>query len=141
VTNTTTGEVKKGNAGGYKKGGAPKKAYATGGTVDTGRPVAMPQGRKPASKPVSNDRQSGTFKRGGLAQGGGDDKLVDASKGAYDKSIGPSEAEMDIARTIRSIPRRMYEGVKGMIQPSAGSVTKTKESVTVSPGKKRGGMC
>jgi len=66
VTNKTTGGVKEGNGGGFKKGGAAKKHYATGGSVnDTGRAVAMPQGSKPASQPVSNDRQSGTFKRGG----------------------------------------------------------------------------
>jgi hypothetical protein len=65
VTNTTTGEVKKGNAGGYKKGGAAKKAFATGGVVDTGRPVAMPQGKKPPSKPVAISELSGTFKKGG----------------------------------------------------------------------------
>jgi hypothetical protein len=89
-TNTTTGEVKKGNAGGYKrggdvdlghyneigrngkpvgggkKGGAIKKHYATGGLVDSGRPVAMP--RHPVSKPVANDLQSGTFKKGGGVQ-------------------------------------------------------------------------
>lgn len=59
-----TGDVKLGNAGGYKKGGSAKKAYATGGAVnDSGRAVAYP--KKPASKPVSNDRQSGTFKKGG----------------------------------------------------------------------------
>ena len=59
----TTG-VRESNAGGYKKGGAAKKHFATGGSVeDTGRAVAMP--RKPVSKPVSNDRQSGTFKKGG----------------------------------------------------------------------------
>lgn len=62
-TNTTTGEVKKGNAGGFKKGGALGKRYATGGLVDSGRPVAMP--RHPVSKPVANDLQSGTFKKGG----------------------------------------------------------------------------
>jgi hypothetical protein len=59
-----TGEVKLGNAGGYKKGGAAKKHYATGGAVnDSGHAVAMP--KKPMSRPVSNDRQSGTFKTGG----------------------------------------------------------------------------
>jgi len=48
-----------------KRGGAIKKAYAAGGTVNTGRPVAMPQGRKPASKPVAINELSGTFKKGG----------------------------------------------------------------------------
>ena len=93
---------REGNAGGYKKGGHSKKAFATGGLVDDGRPVAMPQGRKPASKPVSNDRQSGTFKKGG------------------------------------SVAHHFFGGMSGK---PLGSVTKTRESVTVTPAKKRGGMC
>jgi hypothetical protein len=60
-----TGGVALGNGGGYKKGGAPKKAYAAGGTVDSGKPVAMPQGRKKPSTPVSINQLSGTFKKGG----------------------------------------------------------------------------
>ena len=56
-----TGGVVLGNGGGYKKGGkASKKAYATGGTVDSGRPVAMPQGRKPVPDPVAISRLAGT---------------------------------------------------------------------------------
>jgi len=56
--------VRESNAGGYKKGGAAKKHYATGGSVnDTGRAVAMP--KHFVSKPVSNTQQSGTFKKGG----------------------------------------------------------------------------
>jgi hypothetical protein len=60
-----TGGVAKANAGGYKKGGMAKKAYATGGVVDSGAPVAMPQGRKKPSAPVSITELSGTFKKGG----------------------------------------------------------------------------
>jgi hypothetical protein len=154
---------------GYKKGGASKKHYATGGAVnDSGRAVAYPA-KKPSS-PVSNDRQSGTFKKGGSVtpaqkkeqsafkaenatamkqakaqsnlkyQDGG--KVTDASKGAYDKSIGPSEEDMDMAKAIRSVPRKLYEGAKSLFtskdKPS-GSVTKTEKSVTVTPAKKRGG--
>ena len=150
-----TGDVKMGNAGGYKKGGAAKKAYATGGLVDTGKPVAMP--RKAASKPVAINELSGTFKRGGrvkkMAAGG---ELEDLSQGAYEKSIGPSEEDLEMAKTIRSIPSKLYRGAKkflGLGSPSAsereviakdtmpktGSVTRTEKSVTVSPGKKRGG--
>jgi hypothetical protein len=63
-----TGGVVLGNGGGYKKGGkASKKAYATGGTVDTGKPVAMPQGRKPVPAPVAISRLAGTYKNGGRA--------------------------------------------------------------------------
>jgi len=60
-----TGDVKMGNAGGYKKGGAAKKAFATGGRVvnDSGHAVAMP--KKAPSKPVAISELSGTFKKGG----------------------------------------------------------------------------
>jgi len=216
-----TGGVAKANGGGYKMGGSTKKAYATGGTVDTGKPVAMP--KKPASKPVANTMQSGTFAKGGKVdyytdlakrleknpekpnlrlikahtgpkghvakvykdkdygehrvkfydpdgkyRSGADyhtddvsdahdtakgqlnrynagGSTVDASKGAYDKSIGPSEEDMDMAKAIRSVPRKLFEGAKsmmGMTPKPAGSVTKTEKSVTVSPAsKKRGGGC
>jgi len=215
-----TGGVAKANGGGYKMGGSTKKAYATGGTVDTGKPVAMP--KKPVSKPIANSLQSGTFAKGGkvekaekpnlrllktytgpkghvakvykdrdwqeyrtkfytpdgkyLTEGdshtddaedahstaknqvehsrykhGGTAKryntgsTVDASKGAYDKSIGPSEEEMDMAKAIRSIPSKLFQGAKsmmGMTPKPAGSVTKTEKSVTVAPAsKKRGGGC
>lgn len=67
-----TGEVKLG-AGGYKKGGKAKKAYATGGNVvDDGKAVKMPHHF--LSQPVANTMQSGTFRKGGkvpkLAAGG-----------------------------------------------------------------------
>ena len=167
-----TGEVKMGNAGGYKKGGATKKRYATGGAVnDSGHAVAYPA-KKP-SAPVSNDRQSGTFKKGGSVtpaekklqgnfkaenstamkqakaqsnlkyQSGGAAKVTDLSKGAYDASIGPSKEDMDMAKTIRNIPSKLYEGAKSLFTSTApkpeGSVTKTEKSVTVTPAKKRGG--
>lgn len=171
TNSSPTGEVKLGNGGGYKKGGATKKRYATGGAVnDSGRAVAYPA-KKP-SAPVSNDRQSGTFKKGGSVtpaqkkeqsafksenatamkqakaqsnlkyQSGG--SVTDLSKGAYDKSIGPSKEEMDMAKTIRDIPSKLYEGAKSLFTSKdkdkpAGSVTKTEKSVTVSPAKKRGG--
>jgi hypothetical protein len=61
-----TGGVALGNAGGYKKGGSSKKAYASGGSVnDEGKATSMPQGAKRPSSPVSINRLSGTFKKGG----------------------------------------------------------------------------
>jgi hypothetical protein len=144
VKGTTTGEVRKGNAGGFMKGGSAKKAYATGGNVvDDGKAEKMP--RHFVSRPVANSLQSGTFKKGGkvnkFSEGG------DASKGAYDKSIGPSEEDMNMAKSIRAVPRKLYETAKegfksltGMATKPAGSVTKTEKSVTVTP-KNRGGMC
>lgn len=138
-----TGEVKLGNAGGYKKGGATKKHYATGGAVNnSGHAVAMP--KKPASRPVSNDRQSGTFKKGGgVNMNKGGEPSQKALDKAYMGSIGPSKEEMDMAETIRSIPGKLFRGAKSLIgmdkKPEAGSVTKTEKSVTVAPAKKRGG--
>lgn len=147
VTNTTTGEVKMANAGGFKKGGATKKAYATGGNVvSDGKAEKMP--RHFVSRPVANSLQSGTFKRGGKVGKYADGNSVqDMSKGAYDKSIGPSEGEMDMAKAIRSVPRKLYQGAKSLLggmtgaEKAPGAVTKTKESVTVAPAKKRGGSC
>jgi hypothetical protein len=131
------------SGGTYKKGGSAKKAYATGGLVDTGKPVAMPQGRKKPSAPVSINQLSGTFKKGGsVKKADGGAVVEDLSKGAYDKSIGPSEGEMDMAKAIRSIPRRLFRGAKSMLgikdETPKGSVTETQKSVTVTP-KKRGG--
>lgn len=57
-----TGGVVNGQ-GGYKKGGHAKKPFATGGKVESGAPVAMPN--KPASSPVRVDRLAGTFRKGG----------------------------------------------------------------------------
>jgi hypothetical protein len=63
-----TGGVALGNAGGFKAGGkTSKKAYAAGGTVNTGRPVAMPEGRKPVPAPVRINQLAGTYKNGGKA--------------------------------------------------------------------------
>jgi hypothetical protein len=134
--------VKLGNAGGYKKGGATKKHYATGGAVnDSGHAVAMP--KKPASRPVSNSLQSGTFKKGGgvkMREGGGTQSELDK---AYMDSIGPSKDDMDMAKTIRDIPGKLFRGAKKLVgmddKPKAGAVTKTEKSVTVEPAKKRGG--
>ena len=62
-----TGGVVNGQ-GGYKKGGSAKKHYATGGVVDSGAPVAMPERKK--SPPVAIDRLAGTFRKGGKVRGG-----------------------------------------------------------------------
>lgn len=139
-----TGGVAMGNGGGYKEGGAPKKAYAAGGTVDSGRPVAMPQGQKPASQPVQINKYAGVYKKGGKVafKDGGD---ADLSKGAYDKAIGPDESDMDMAKSIRGFPGKVFNKVKNAAKdlfstPKSESVTKTRESVTVTPAKKRGGM-
>jgi hypothetical protein len=99
-----------------------------------------------AHSTAKNQVENSRYKKGGTAKrynSGG--TTVDASKGAYDKSIGPSEEEMDMAKAIRSIPSKLFQGAKsmmGMTPKPAGSVTKTEKSVTVAPAsKKRGGGC
>jgi hypothetical protein len=173
-----TGGVTKSNAGGYKTGGSAKKAYAAGGTVNSGRPVAMPQGSKPASKPVRINELAGTYKTGGrvapgnralqaiskkenapamreakamsnekygpaskmkLKEGGN----VDLSKGAYDKT-GKVNRDLEDALNPLSMVKELAGKAKDYFMPkSADSVTKTKESVTVSPAvkKRSGGAC
>jgi hypothetical protein len=60
-----TGGVAKANNGGYRKGGAAKK-FAEGGRVQNdGGPEQMKQGRKPMPSPVSIDMLAGTYKKGG----------------------------------------------------------------------------
>jgi len=146
-THTKTGEVKESNAGGFKKGGALKKHFATGGSVNnSGHAVVMPQANKPASKPVHINQLSGTFKKGGKVHkhADGGSTTEDLSKGAYDKTLqGVYNEDMDTAKYLRNLPSKIYQGAKhlmgmGEIKP-AGSVTKSKESVTVTPAKKRGG--
>ena len=159
---------------GYKMGGkSSKKAYATGGPVNTGKPVAMPEGRKPVPAPVAISRLAGTYKSGGRAtpaesrllknnaaenktamreaktqsnlkygspkrfnQGG----TTDLSKGAYDKT-GKYNRELEDAMNPLSMMKELAGKAKDYFMPKGSeSVTKTKESVTVSPAtKKRGG--
>lgn len=149
-----TGGLAKANAGGYKKGGAAKKAYATGGLVDTGRPVAMPQGAKKPSKPVSINQLSGTFKKGGavMMNKGGDvppkgvEDTIQTARNERDyKAWEKSEAESakkaseGMGSLLSAIPRKLKEVFSPSKAASApGSVTKTEKSVTVTP-KKRGG--
>ena len=141
-SNTKTGEVKEANAGGYKHGGhASKKAYATGGNVNAmGKPVAMP--KHFISQPVANSLQSGTFKKGGKVKkfddGGStsDDKyIVKDPKAVSDKA----SRELEEAMNPLSMAKELYGKAKNYFSPPAGSVPKTEKSVTVSPGKKRGG--
>ena len=235
VTGTTTGGVRNSNAGGYKKGGSTKKAYATGGTVDTGKPVAMP--KKPVSRPVANSLQSGTFAKGGKVsdwtvlnpslkqkhnrvnapvekeekpnlrllmthtgpkghvakvykdrdwgehrvkffspegkhmtnadyhtddmgdahdtakgqlnrykKGGMAKKFNDGGSSSDKYTVKDPKAvsdkasrELEEAMNPLSMAKELYGKAKNFFSPPAGSITKTEKSVTVSPGKKRGG--
>ena len=140
MVNGTTGGVKEANGGGYKMGGSAKKAYATGGNVvSDGKAEKMP--RHFVSKPVANSLQSGTFKKGGKVKkfedGGssGDKYTVKDPKAVSDKA----SRELEEAMNPLSMAKELYGKAKNFLSPPAGSVTKTEKSVTVSPGKKRGG--
>jgi hypothetical protein len=141
-----TGGVADSNGGGFKHGGkSSKKAYATGGTVNSGKPVAMPQGAKKPTPPVSTNRVSGTFKGGGTVKmnhgGTSSDKGEDMSKGAYDKAPKYSRELEDALNPLGMIKELAGKAKDYFMPKTADSVTKTKESVTVTPaGKKRGGV-
>lgn len=140
--------------GGYKKGGAPKKGYATGGLVDSGHAVAYP--KKPASVPVSNDRQSGTFKKGGKVKynaGGAAGPVSNYERDLMNKTVKPvkdpeataAKAKRDLDEALnpvsmfKELGSKLYDKLRGQ-----GAVTETEKSVTVSPppAKKRaGGAC
>ena len=138
------GMMNEGMSGAYKKGGATKKAYAAGGTVNSGRPVAMPQGNKKPSQPVSTNLVAGTFKTGGTVKmnhgGSSSDKGEDMTKGAYDKAPKYSRDLEDALNPVGMI-KELAGKARDYFMPkkTADSVTKTKESVTVTPAKKRGG--
>lgn len=157
-----TGDVKMGNGGGYKtggvakaqagykEGGAPKKAYATGGRVDSGRPVAMPQGRKAPPSPVSINRLSGTYKKGGevkMAKGGIPDDIKsqmqqvenERAYEAYERNR--DQENLDTSRSVDDFLMAIPRGIKRLFTrtPKGDAVTETEKSVTVERAKKAGG--
>ena len=178
-----TGGVSNGNAGGFKRGGATKKHFATGGSVNSaGSAVAMPQGRKPIPSPVMVTQLAGAYKKGGKVAPGnkqlqGISKMENATamrKSKMDSNLkyGPANQmklaeggspndrytlkdpkavtdktsrELEEALNPLSMMQELYNKARnafsgqGSTTDKEGSVTKTKESVTVSPGKKRGG--
>lgn len=121
---------------GMKRGGkASKKAYAAGGTVNSGHPVAMSQGRKPAAKPVRINELAGTYKAGGKVVPG-DNLIVKNPEAVANKA----NREIEDALNPLSMVKELAGKAKDYFMPKgAEGVTKTKESVTVTPGRKRGG--
>jgi hypothetical protein len=91
-----------------------------GGSVNnTGSAVAMPQGNKPASKPVHINQLSGTFKKGGKVkkyQSGGA-PTEDLSKGAFDNTLnGKYNEDMDMAK----YDERFYSVIDYLLLTSYG---------------------
>jgi hypothetical protein len=117
-----TGGVALGNGGGYKMGGkASKKAYATGGTVDSGKPVAMTQGRKPVPAPVEISRLAGTYKNGGRATPA-EARLL--KNNAAENSTAMREAKTQSNLKYGS-PKRMNTGGSSTQDLSKGAYDKT----------------
>jgi hypothetical protein len=108
---------------------------------------------KPASKAVSNDRQSGTFKRGGtvkMSDGGSStdkesffDKNKVDPKTVSDKASRELEDAMNPLSMVKELYGKARNAFRGKPTPTPkgqGAVTETEKSITVSPaGKKRGG--
>ena len=122
-----TGGVAMGNAGGFKHGGkSSKKAYATGGTVNSGRPVAMPQGNKKPSAPVSIDRLSGTFKGGGTVKmnGGGSSSdqekyMLEDPKAVSDKASRELEEALNPLSMVKELYGKARDAFRGQGSMSA----------------------
>jgi len=101
MLNAATGGVALSNAGGYKNGGASKKHYATGGTVNTGKPVAMPQGNQPVPKPKTQLNFSGTYKKGGKVENKALRNALDAENASQMKNA-KLESNLTYPKTMNS---------------------------------------
>ena len=67
--------------------------------------------------------QLNRYKKGGKVMHKADGGLTDLSRGAYDKSIGPGEDEMEMANAIRNAPSDAMNAVMRLLgkKPSAGA--------------------
>jgi len=102
-----TGGVAKSNAGGYKMGGkASKKAYATGGTVNTGKPVAMKEGNKPVPAPKTQQNFSGVYKKGGKVAPN-NKALQKVNDAEYAPTMRAAKADSNLKY---GSPKRMQDG-------------------------------
>jgi hypothetical protein len=106
-----------------------KKAFAAGGTVDSGKPVAMPQGRKKPSPPVLINQYAGTYKKGGS---------VTPAEGRLQKMFKKENAPA--MKAAKADSNEKYAKGGALMSPKIGSVTETEKSVTVTPAKRGGAM-
>jgi hypothetical protein len=149
-----TGDVKLGNAGGYKTGGIAKstkpggykkggaaKKFADGGRVqDDGRPVKMPM--KAPSDPVVISRLSGTFKKGGSVKRKNTGGPLTTQPNKEEKGEAAWRAgEKSDNEAMRNAmnPANWFKPLIDKFKGSPGAVTETVKSKTVVPAKKYGG--
>jgi hypothetical protein len=134
-------------SGTFKKGG---KVTAAEGKLRAAHKAENAQAFK-AAKTVELDRYSKYQKSGKkMADGGDVDHASAAESEAYKRFYEDEKAENEATRrqfmnaiahpieTVKKIPRKFGEAMDAL-RGKSGSVTQTKESVTVAPGKKRGG--
>ena len=145
-----TGDVKLGNAGGYKTGGIAKstkpgeykkggaaKKFADGGRVqDDGRPVKMPM--KAPSDPVAISRLSGTFKKGGKVSRKADGGMPNKEEKGEAAWRAGEKSENEAMRNAMN-PMNWFKPLVDKFKGSPGAVTETVKSKTVVPAKKYGG--
>jgi hypothetical protein len=136
------GGMMHGGMHGYKKGGAAKK-FADGGRVqDDGRPVKMPQ--KAPSDPVAISRLSGTFKKGGSVkrknQGGAMGTQPNKEEQGEAAWRAGEKAE-NKALSEAMNPANWFKPLVDKFKGSPAAVVETTKSKTVVPAKKKyGGM-
>jgi hypothetical protein len=135
----------------FKKGGKVSKKFADGGRVNSGRAVSMPQGHKKPTPSVATKLVAGTFKNGGNVKrlnSGSDAQSVKETKGYKGTYTTQRDENLDDLRDmnpmtyIRPLVRPLVSKVKGLFGSSdaPGAITKTKESTTIVPKKRSGGM-
>ena len=134
------GGMMHGGMHGYKKGGAAKK-FADGGRVqDDGRPVKMPM--KAPSDPVAISRLSGTFKKGGSVKRKAEGGQMGAQPNKEEKGEAAwragEKSENEAMRNAMN-PANWFKPLIDKFKGSPGAVTETVKSKTVVPAKKYGG--
>jgi hypothetical protein len=136
-------------SGTFKKGG---KVTAAEGKLLAEHKAENVQSFK-AAKTVDLDKYSKYQKNGKKMASGGDvDNVSAAESEGYNRFYDDEKAENEATRrqfmnavthpieAMKKLPGKLAKGFSAL-RGTPGSVTKTKESVTVSPGKKRGGSC
>jgi hypothetical protein len=114
--------------------------YKRGGRVAPGNRALQAISNKENATAMREAKADSNLKYGPaskmkLKEGGN----VDLSKGAYDKT-GKVNRDLEDALNPLSMVKELAGKARDYFMPKgADSVTKTKESVTVTPGKKRGG--
>ena len=134
------GGMMHGGMHGYKKGGAAKK-FADGGRVqDDGRPVKMPM--KAPSDPVAISRLSGTFKKGGSVKRKNTGGPLTTQPNKEEKGEAAwragEKSENEAMRNAMN-PANWFKPLIEKFKGAPGAVTETTKSKTVVPAKKYGG--